>query len=60
MSRQKIESVVSRPSEYAAAVDVRGVGKGTRSLRDLFAPKVQSFTPLSTSCDVRSKEFFYF
>lgn len=57
MARPKIESVVTKDSKYVAAVDVKGIGKGVRSLRALFSPNTQSFTPLLASCDVRRKEF---
>lgn len=57
MPKPTVKSTVRTASKFEAAVDVKAIGKGKRSLRDLFAPQTTSHTPIAAVCDVRSKDF---
>lgn len=57
MARPTVTSKTTRPNKFEIVSDVRGIGKGKASLLDLYRPATPSHTPMTSSVNVKGKDF---
>lgn len=57
MARPKVTSTITRANKFEVVTDVRGIGKGKASMMDMFRPAKPSHMPMTSTLEIKEKDF---